>query len=176
MNDNNTPERHTPGQETRYELRAIAPEALKRLRITDDADRRPRVVVEDENGDSPLRCCLGRGKPHETIVLISYAPLLRWALDSGVDPGPYNETGPVFIHREECDGFTGPGVPDGLRGERRVLRAYSADGSILGGLLLDGGTPTIEEGLDQLYRDPRVAAVHVRAVEYGCFLAETRRR
>ncbi|MBL1100938.1 DUF1203 domain-containing protein [Streptomyces coffeae] len=175
MNEHSTPET-LEHQTPRYDIRAIAPEALRRLRIMDDADRPPRIVVEDENGGSPLRCCLGRSGPHETIALVAYSPLLRWALDTGADPGPYNETGPVFVHREPCGGWTGTGVPDGLRGDRRVLRAYSADGSILGGLLLDGGTPTIEEGLDQLYRDPRVAAVHVRAVEFGCFLAETRRR
>ncbi len=163
------------GRTPRYQVRPIAPEALKRLRTIDDADRPPRMVVEDGDGGSPLRCCLGRSAPHETIALLTYAPLLRWALDSDADPGPYNETGPVFVHREDCGGWTGDGVPDGIRGERRVLRAYAADGSILGGLLLDGGTPTIEEGLEQLYGDPRVAVVHIRAVEFGCFLAETRR-
>ncbi|MEU4895981.1 DUF1203 domain-containing protein [Streptomyces sp. NPDC044780] len=158
-----------------YELRAIAPEALKLLRTADDAGQPPRTVVEGEEGGSPVRCCLGRSRPHETIALVSYAPLRRWAAETGATPGPYDEVGPVFIHPEECDGWTGPGIPDGLRGTRRVLRAYSAEGGILGGRLLDGGEPTLEEGLAELYRDPRVAAVHVRAVEFGCFLAETRR-
>ncbi|WP_414639806.1 hypothetical protein [Actinocrinis sp.] len=27
-----------------------------------------------------------------------------------------------------------------------------------------------------MYQDPAVAAVHLRAVEFGCFLMETRRR
>ncbi|MGP3938151.1 MULTISPECIES: DUF1203 domain-containing protein [Streptomyces] len=158
-----------------YEMRAIAPEVLKQLRITDDAGNPPRVVVEDEEGGNPMRCCLGRSRPHETVLLVSYAPLHRWAQETGATPGPYDEVGPVFIHPEECDGWTGPGIAEGIRGERRVLRAYSAEGSILGGRLLNGGEPTIEEGLAELYADPRVAAVHVRAVEFGCFLAETRR-
>ncbi|MFG2585683.1 DUF1203 domain-containing protein [Streptomyces malaysiensis] len=158
-----------------YEMRAIAPEALKLLRTTDDAGRPPRLVVDDEEGGSPLRCCLGRSRPYETIALVSYAPLRRWARETGAGPGPYDEVGPVFIHPEECDGWTGPGIAEGIRGRRRVLRAYSAEGSILGGRLLDDGGPTIEEGLAEWYADPRVAAVHVRAVEFGCFLAETRR-
>jgi hypothetical protein len=55
-------------------------------------------------------------------------------------------------------------------------RAYDADGSILGGRYVEAGGPrTVEEELEDLYRDPAVAAVHVRAVEYGCFLMETRR-
>lgn len=35
---------------------------------------------------------------------------------------------------------------------------------------------TIEDGLSELYQDPEVAAVHIRAVAFGCFQAETRRR
>lgn len=131
-------------------------------------------MVEDEEGGNPLRCCLGRSLPYAAIALVSYAPLRRWARETGATPGPYSEVGPVFIHPDECGGWTGSGFPDGIRGRRRVLRAYSAAGGILGGRLLDGGEMTIAEGLAELYRDPRVAA-HVRAVEFGCFLAGTRR-
>jgi hypothetical protein len=65
-----------------------------------------------------------------------------------------------------------------MRGDRRVLRAYTADGRILRGRYVEAGAgrPTIEEELEELYRDPAVAAVHLRAVEFGCFLLETRRR
>lgn len=157
-----------------YEIRAIAPEVLKQLRISDDAGNPPRMVV-DEEGGNPLRCCLGRSLPGETIALVSYAPLRRWALETGATPGPYSEVGPVFIHTEDCGGWPGGGYPDAMRGERRVLRAYSAEGAILSGLLLNGGDLTIEEGLAEVYRNPEVAAVHVRAVEFGCFHAETRR-
>ena len=50
----------------------------------------------------PIRCCLGRSRPYETIALVSYAPLRRWARETGARPGPYDEVGPVFIHPEEC--------------------------------------------------------------------------
>lgn len=162
------------GMSENYEIRAIAPEVLKQLRISDDAGNPPRMVVDGE-GDNPLRCCLGRSRQGETIALVSYAPLRRWALETGATPGPYSEMGPVFIHAEDCGGWPGGGYPDAMRGERRVLRAYSAKGDIIGGLLLNGGDLTIEEGLAEVYRNPEVAAVHVRAVEYGCFHAETRR-
>ncbi|MEC4017497.1 DUF1203 domain-containing protein [Streptomyces sp. H27-D2] len=163
---------------TPYEIRAIAPDVLARLRERDDAGDPPRLVL-DESGGSPLRWCLNRSEPGEVLALVSYAPLRRWARETDADPGPYSEVGPVFIHTEDCGGWpggeAGGGYPDALRGGRRVLRAYSARGGILGGLLIDGGSPTVEEGLARLYADPQVAAVHVRAVEFGCFHAETRR-
>ena len=166
-----------------YELRAIAPEVLRSLREKDDAGNCwPRVVV-DEGGGSPLRCCLGRSKQGEAIGLVSYRPVRRWAEETGAEPGPYDELGPVFIHLEDCGGPAGasasgvvPEFPEGVRGERRVLRAYGADGSILGGRLVQAGVGrAVEDELDDLYQDPEVMAVHVRAVEYGCFLMETRR-
>ncbi|NSC24764.1 DUF1203 domain-containing protein [Streptomyces albus subsp. chlorinus] len=163
-----------------YEIRALAPTTLAELRVRDDAGAAPRTRMDTEGG-TPLRCCLERSKPHETLALVSYAPLRRWARETGADPGPYDETGPVFIHPQDCGGWAGApdgAYPEAMRGERRALRAYSAEGRILGGLLLDQGradTPSIEEGLVRLYADPRVAAVHVRAVEFGCFHVETRR-
>ena len=166
---------------TSYEMQAIGPEALESLRVRDDAGNPPRVVV-DEEGDNPLRCCLGRSKPGEIVALVSYAPLRRWAEATGAQPGPYNEVGPVFIHlrAEDCGGV-GPEValgevPTGVLGARRVLRAYNADGSILRGRYIHAeDASVVKDGLAELYQDPAVAAVHLRAVEFGCFLMETRR-
>ena len=164
---------------TTYHVQAIAPATLDSLRDLDDAGNPPRVVV-DEGGGSPMRCCLGRAKPGETIALVSYAPLRRWAQQTGATPGPYSEVGPVFIHVDDCGGVApevARGViPEGVRGANRVLRAYSKAGSIIGGRLVQAGQgPQIEDALAEVYTDPEVAAVHVRAVEYGCFLMETRR-
>jgi hypothetical protein len=160
---------------TSYQVQPIDAEVLRQLRDHDDAGAPPRLVV-DEDGGSPLRCCFTRAKPHETVALVSYAPLRRWAGRTGADPGPYDETGPVFIHADDCGGPDGSGFPEDMLGARRVLRAYGTDGSILDGRYVETGDRTaIESELDDLYRDPEVAAVHLRAVEFGCFLVETRR-
>src|SRR5690242_6925775 len=89
---------------TRYA--AIPAAVLDQLRVLDDAGRPPVRSVDDEGG-SPLRCCLRRAAPGERVALVSYAPLRRWAADAGADPGPYDEQGPVFIHSERCAGPTG---------------------------------------------------------------------
>nr|WP_237542148.1 DUF1203 domain-containing protein [Streptomyces sp. SID4936] len=98
----------------------------------------------------------------------------------GAEPGPYDECGPVFIHAEECDGpGPGPGYPVELHGARRVLRAYGARGNILGGKLIEipkERAAEVDHALREVFADPDVALVHVRAVEFGCFMVEVRRR
>ncbi|MFA3872439.1 DUF1203 domain-containing protein [Streptomyces sp. MMCC 100] len=153
-----------------YTAHPVPPAALKELRATDDAGRVPAPVTDYEGG-APLRCCLRRSRAGERIALVSYAPLRRWAAETGADPGAYDEQGPVFIHAEECAGPDGDGLA--FTNAHRTVRRYSAQGRILGGQLVepDGFVPALREAFD----DPAVAFVHVRAVEYGCFLYEVRR-
>ncbi|MGW5635289.1 DUF1203 domain-containing protein [Streptomyces sp. NPDC003832] len=154
---------------TTYVARPIEPRALEELRVTDDAGR-TTVPRTDPEGGAPLRCCLRRSAPGERIALVSYAPLRRWAAATGVDPGAYDEQGPVFVHAEECAGPAGDGHP--FAGAHRTVRRYSADGRILGGRLVESlGDDAFRDAFD----DPEVALVHVRAVEYGCFLYEVGR-
>ncbi|MFD0213621.1 DUF1203 domain-containing protein [Streptomyces hirsutus] len=145
---------------------------LKELRTLDDAGR-PPVPRTDDEGGAPLRCCLRHSTPGETVALVSYAPLRRWAAQTGADPGAYDEQGPVFIHAEECTGpAPGAGLP--FTHAHRTLRRYSADGRILGGRLVET-SDAFAPALTEAFADPEVALVHVRAVEHGCFLYEVRR-
>lgn len=160
-----------------YTARAIGSAALAQLRVSDDAGR-PCVPFTDDEGGAPLRCCLRRSVPGERIALVSYAPLRRWAALTWAKPGAYDEQGPVFIHAE-CDG---PGEADGYpfahEGALRTVRRYDSEGHIVGGRLLAvpaDATAACDAAFEEAFADPRVALVHVRALEYGCFLFEVRR-
>ncbi|MFE7859923.1 DUF1203 domain-containing protein [Streptomyces sp. NPDC057403] len=152
-----------------YTARPVEPSVLKELRTADDAGR-PMTAFTDDEGGAPLRCCLRRSAPGERIALVSYAPLRRWAAATGAAPGAYDEQGPVFVHAEECPGPDLHGHP--FANAHRVLRRYSAEGRILGGELVDAPD---DDAFRTAFDDPAVALVHVRAVEYGCFLYEVRR-
>ncbi|MGW1778784.1 DUF1203 domain-containing protein [Streptomyces sp. NPDC002143] len=159
-----------------YTVRAVPAAVLDGLRVRDDAGR-PVTPFVDHEGGAPLRCCLRRSAVGERIALVSYAPLRRWAAETGVEPGAYDEQGPVFVHAEG-EGCTGPvpgaagaGYPFG--DAHRTVRRYSGDGRILGGALVDAGE--LDAAFREAFDGPDVVFVHVRAVEYGCFLYEVRR-
>ncbi|MGA5413886.1 DUF1203 domain-containing protein [Streptomyces pseudogriseolus] len=152
-------------------VRAVPPQVVRELLVRDDAGR-PAASFVDGEGGAPLRCCLRRSRPGERIALVSYAPLRRWAAETGVDPGAYDEQGPVFVHAEGCEGPERDALP--FTSAHRVLRRYSADGRILGGRLV-GPPEDFASALREAFADPAVALVHVRAVEYGCFLYEVGR-
>ncbi|MEV7070285.1 DUF1203 domain-containing protein [Streptomyces sp. NPDC091972] len=154
---------------TTYTALPIGPAVLRELRTADDAGR-PPAPFTDEEGGAPLRCCLRRSEPGERIALVSYAPLRRWAAETGARPGAYDEQGPVFVHAGECAGPDPDGLP--FADAHRTVRRYSSDGHILGGELVDR---LDDDAFRNAFDDPSVALVHVRAVEYGCFLYEVRR-
>jgi hypothetical protein len=159
---------------TTYTARPVEAAVLEELRTADDAGR-PLSPFPDGEGGALLRCCLRRSAPGERIALVSYAPLRRWAAESGADPGAYDEQGPVFLHADAC---AGPDARDGypFAGARRTVRRYSAAGHILGGELVAApGDDAFRNAFRNAFDDPSVALVHVRAVEYGCFLYEVRR-
>ncbi|GAA0613644.1 DUF1203 domain-containing protein [Streptomyces crystallinus] len=164
-------------QSLAYTALAISPAALDQLRVSDDAGR-PCEPFIDEEGGAPLRCCLRLSAPGERIALVSYAPLRRWAARTWAKPGAYDEQGPVFIHAA-CDGPRAlDSYPFAHAGALRTVRRYDAEGHIVGGRLLvipEDATPAYESAFAEAFADPAVALLHVRAVEYGCFLYEVRR-
>ncbi|MEU6119516.1 DUF1203 domain-containing protein [Streptomyces sp. NPDC047117] len=171
---------------TRYLPRPVDAIALKELRTADDAGKAMRAFTAAGEGapvdavESPLRCCLRPVRAGERVALVSYAPLRRWAAETGAEPGAYNEQGPVFVHAEECGGPDPDvtGYPFTRTGALRVLRRYTAAGHIAGGRLLElpeDADAALDAALDEAFADPGTALVHVRAVEYGCLHFEVRR-
>jgi uncharacterized protein DUF1203 len=79
-----------------------------------------------------------------------------------------------FIHPQPCGGPVGDGIPSELFPSWKVFRAYDADGTILGGRLVRPDDHP-DQVLEEMFAEPNVALIHVRALEFGCFTFEVRR-
>lgn len=151
-----------------FYVQALPPERLETIRQTgcDDGGNNGLRHLTAEGGE-PLRCCLRIAEANEVLVLIAYRPFER--------PGPYAETGPVFIHAEKCEGYNRPErYPADFRDWQQVFRCYNSGGDIVGGRLTRAGDSP-EEVISELFVDPAVGRIHTRNVIYGCYMLEIRR-
>lgn len=110
----------------------------------------------------PCRHCLsdiGDGKPYLTLAYRPF-PALQ----------PYAETGPIFIHAEECPRYAGESVPPILESSPDyILRGYGHDDRIVYGT----GAVTLRENVEaraaELLARPDIAYVHVRSARNNCY-------
>jgi hypothetical protein len=145
------------------EINALPPDQLRRIRLQGHDDYgNPFVGRPDVDGGAPLRCCLRYSLPGERIALIAYAPVGR--------PGPYDEVGPIFVHADDCPGYSDTAsYPDGYRDRPQVFRVYRKDGTIGGGRIVKPDEDQ-EQAAAELLADPDVAVVHSRNIVYGCYM------
>ena len=151
-------------------FQALPPEELHRIREAgiDDFGHHLRVLVNDHEPGTPLRCCLREAHVGERVALIAWRPL-EHAPDS-----VYAEVGPVFIHADDCPGYQDDRLyPEGFRHRRQVLRSYTAAGDMLDTTIADGNTA--ETAILELLAAPDAAVVHSRNVQAGWYMFAIRR-
>lgn len=122
--------------------------------------------VEVATGYGPCRSCLRTFREGaEERVLFTYDAF------RGVDA--YPSPGPVFIHRDACDAWSGDGFPPEVRDLPLVLEGYGAGRWLVAREpARDGG---VEDALDRLFAHAAVAYVHIRNAEAGCYIARVER-
>jgi hypothetical protein len=145
-----------------YRIEAIPADVLESVRAAGkDEAGNPLRVIENQPGDrSPLRCCLRSAQDNERIMLIAYTP-------PGL-AGPYAERGPVFVHAEACDGFSGSAYPLDMTGSAQVVRGYDHDGNMAESTVVATAAEA-ERELAALVGQPHIRVVHVRNAAAGCF-------
>lgn len=156
-----------PTEAVTLQISPIPVETLRRIREHGIDDLGNPVVPEATTEDGfPLRCCLRDSVAGERIAAIGYNPF-PWT-------GPYAETGPVFIHAEECPGYHDrEHYPEGFRHRQQIFRAYGPQQRIVDALIVTGDEA--EQKLSELLARPEVAFVHSRNVAYGCYMFTVRR-
>ena len=123
------------------------------------------IVSADSPGSSPCRHCLSWAQPGERVILFPYAPI-----PSG---HPYSETGPIFVHADECQRYSATNeYPADFR-NGRVFRAYDSKYNIIEAEIVNGSEP--EAVIESLFQNPDTAFVDVRSVTHGCFTFRVQR-
>jgi hypothetical protein len=123
------------------------------------------LITVDEPGSAPCRHCLRWAQPGERVILFPYA-----AIPSGQ---PYSETGPIFVHANECQRYSATNeYPVDFR-NGRVFRAYDSNYNIIDAQIVNGDEPEI--AIESLFQNPDTAFVDVRSVTRGCFTFRVQR-
>lgn len=148
-----------------FRISAIPAQILDRIRAARKDDfGNPLEEFVNEEGGSPLRCCLRPAAPGDRLVLIAYRPFRR--------PGPYAEVGPVFVHAERCAGYTEPSrYPAGYRDwAAMIFRPYHKDGRMAYPAITMVEGPRAEQAIDEIFADPTIEMIHSRNVYAGCYM------
>ena len=132
-------------------------EAARRSAKAGAADH--ALITVDSPGSSPCRHCLRWAQPGERVVLFPYA---------AIPPGhPYSETGPIFVHANECQRYSATNeYPADFR-NGRAFRAYDLNYNIIDAEVANGSEP--EGVIENLFQNPETAFVDARSVTRGCF-------
>lgn len=147
-----------------FTITAIPSADLDRVRARgrDDFGNPVEVFVnQDDDGGTPLRCCLREAVPGEAVALIAYQP--------SHPGGPYAEVGPVFIHAEPCGGYAKANeYPQGFGGRRQLFRAYGSVGRQVHNVIVEPAD--VESTIADLLARPDTEFIHSRNVLAGCFM------
>jgi len=135
-------------------LRAGAPDANGQT---------PERKISDGDG-VPCRHCLGYVEAGEEYLVLCYRPFPA--------PQPYAETGPIFLHAEECPAYDpAQGLPPRHQAghNAQILRGYGADDRIVYGTGVVVEPAAIETEAAGLLERADVAYVHMRSATNNCF-------
>ncbi|MDP9634872.1 MAG: DUF1203 domain-containing protein [Ensifer adhaerens] len=121
----------------------------------------PERQISDGDG-VPCRHCLGNVDAGDTYLIFALRPFTSLQ--------PYAETGPVFMHADECPAYSDEGRPPILTSSKDyLLRGYGSNERIIYGT--GGVVPAeqLESRAEALLSMPEVASVHVRSAKNNCY-------
>lgn len=122
----------------------------------------PERHISDGAG-LPCRHCLGDIDGGDEYLILAHRPF--------ADLQPYAETGPIFLHADECPRHPETAEPPRAFLERpqMLVRGYDGGERIVygtGALIPTGG---LAANVSAVFDTPEVAFVHIRSATNGCF-------
>ena len=128
-----------------------------------DANGMPAERAVSDGAGNPCRHCLRDIPEGDGMLILAHRPFPA--------PQPYAESGPIFLCADDCPRWESDGIPPILkrRGEKRLVKGYSADDRIVYGLGKIVPVAKVLARAEVVLADPRVAYVHVRSAANNCF-------
>lgn len=110
----------------------------------------------------PCRVCLGQIKSGQSALLLAYRPFPYLQ--------PFAETGPIFIHADNCTAYEASEIlPPMLDSPDYIVRGYSHDDRIIYGTGAVTLTANIPARAAELLERDDVAYVHIRSARNNCY-------
>lgn len=124
--------------------------------------RSMRRYTADADFGYPDRISLTDVAAGQDLILLNY--------EHQPAPTPYRASGPIFVARSKTETVRLAGqIPDSLRRRPISLRAYSQDGMMVSGQVLDG--QDLEPQIEALFAAPDIAYLHAHYASRGCYAA-----
>ncbi|MCI5073827.1 DUF1203 domain-containing protein [Oricola sp.] len=155
---------------TEIGFRALETDAVRALqRGGDDAYGNPPQRLVSDGSGIPCRHCLQPVRDGDPFLVLAHRPF-----DA---PQPYAETGPIFLHAEECEraSDTDDLAPMFRFGGSYILRGYRSDDWI------DYATAEVVEAANivktarAMLDRAEVAYLHMRSSRFNCYQARIER-
>jgi hypothetical protein len=141
---------------TYHALSPILAERARRAAF--DAGSAVTAIADD--APFPVRCCLRDASGDEQVVLLSAQP--------STAASPYAAPGPIYLHRDACDGYHSDGsVPEILRSRLLSVRGFDPAHMMTGTEVVPG--ERFEQAARRLLAIDGTAYLHVHFAGAGCY-------
>lgn len=148
-----------------FRITGLSPEPFRHLFGLPDAElaRHGAIrYVADSKPGFPDRITLRDAEPGETLILLNYT---HQPADT-----PYRASHAIFVNESAEAAYDRVGeVPEALRVRTISLRAFDGEHLMTGAELVTGDE--LDQGIQLLFEDPRVAYIQAHYAQRGCFAA-----
>jgi hypothetical protein len=125
-----------------------------------------KADVSIANGYGPCRRCLrvfDQGNDHR----------IYFTYNSFDGRSNLPDPGPVFIHRDECQGFDGDGIPGDLLGLPVLFEGFGDESRLM--VRQPMNVKEADAQIEAMFADESVRFINMRNAEAGCFIATIER-
>ncbi|OBQ96082.1 DUF1203 domain-containing protein [Mesorhizobium sp. AA23] len=145
------------------QFKALPTEAVRALQRggPDAYGHTPERGISDGDG-VPCRHCMKNVATGDSYLILAYRPFPELQ--------PYAETGPIFLHADECQRpAEADALPEMLQSSDYIVRGYGKDDRIVYGSGAVVPTGDIAARAETLFERDDIAYIHVRSARNNCY-------